>query len=162
MPSSAAVEARINGTSSPARIGRRAWSIWRLYCLMRTFWPSEPWTAPRGARSAIDAIPAALATSDGRSGTSTSQEPSSAPTSSTRTEPCERARTNATCGEGPRRGAWNELAVREGHCAEERLQVETVADRHLGDEPVREPERDERARCREQRAAPRLEPPEPA
>ena len=40
--------------------------------------------------------------------------------------------------------------------------MEPVGDLHLGDEPVREPERDERAGCREQREAPRLEAPERA
>jgi hypothetical protein len=51
-----------------------------------------------GARSVIDALPTALATSVGRSGTCTCSAPTSGATSISRTEPCASASTIATCG----------------------------------------------------------------
>ena len=53
---------------------------------------------PTADRSVIDALPTALATSPGRSETPTSSAGTSAATSTSRTEPCASASTNAACG----------------------------------------------------------------
>ena len=50
------------------------------------------------ARSVIDALPTALAMSVGRSATRTSDAGTSDASSTSRTEPCASASTNAACG----------------------------------------------------------------
>ena len=64
MLSIGSVAARIKGTLLPAMTGRSACSTNRAYWRMRTFWPSEPWIRPEAVRSVIEALPAALATSE--------------------------------------------------------------------------------------------------
>src|SRR3712207_7869735 len=86
------VAARITGTSRPASPPRSAWSTARANWRCLVFWPSEPWSRKLGDRSAIDALPAALAASVGRSGTSTVNGAPSRVTSTRRTAPADSAR----------------------------------------------------------------------
>ena len=96
--SSGVVAARIRGISRAPSRSRSAWSTWRAYCRSRTFWPSEPWMRPTGARSRIEDLPTALAASLGRPSTFTATAGMSANTSTTRTEPWANANTKAVCG----------------------------------------------------------------
>ena len=88
----------MSGSSSPVSTPRSAWSTFLANWRSLIFWPSEPCSRALGERSAIDALPAALAASAGRSGTATVNGDPSRLTSTSRTDPAASARTNAACG----------------------------------------------------------------